>query len=166
MSKAKETVENKTSLNISMLAPKHGSRHKRKRLGFGEGSGLGKTCGKGYKGQSSRSGYGLPAGFEGGQMPIYRRLPKVGFTSRKRVMGVNTFKILNLDDLTVLAEKLNTANISVAALVEGGVINANTKVKVLAGGEKLAKKISVEVHAISESAKKAIEAAGGDVKLV
>ncbi|MBP9839189.1 MAG: 50S ribosomal protein L15, partial [Proteobacteria bacterium] len=118
------------------------------------------------KGQSSRSGYGLPAGFEGGQMPIYRRLPKVGFTSRKRVMGVNTFKILNLDDLTVLAEKLNTANISVSALVEGGVINANTKVKVLAGGEKLAKKISVEVHAISESAKKAIEAAGGDVKLV
>lgn len=158
------STENKT-VNLSSLAPKHGSRQKRKRLGFGEGSGLGKTCGKGYKGQSSRSGYGLPAGFEGGQMPIYRRLPKVGFTSRKRVLGVNTFKILNLDDLVKLAEKLNTTTISVNALVEGGVITANTKVKVL-GGSKLEKKVSVEVHAISESAKKAIEEKGGEVKLV
>ena len=173
MAKAKsESPESKSAassaiggpaLGISSLRPAKGSRHRKKRLGFGEGSGRGKTCGKGYKGQRSRSGFGLGAGFEGGQMPLHRRLPKRGFTSLKRVRGENVYTTISISDLEALAIQ---GEITLAKLGEIGLIRSRAKrVKILGGGA-LSKKLVVEAHAVSASAKLAIESAGGEVKLV
>jgi len=148
---------------LSNLSPVPGSKHRRKRLGKGEGSGKGKTCGKGGKGQTARSGFGLPAGFEGGQMPIYRRLQKRGFTSRKKLAGENVFSIVRADLLQGLAED---GIINVEILRRSGLVKSkNAKVKIL-GGVKLESKLTVEVHAVTKSAREAIEAAGGEVKLL
>lgn len=148
---------------LSNLSPVPGSKHRRKRLGKGEGSGKGKTCGKGGKGQTARSGFGLPAGFEGGQMPIHRRLPKRGFISRKKLTGVNVYSTVRVDLLDAIAEG---GVINVDILQRSGLLRSkNAKVKIL-GGAAVKGKLSVEVDAISKSAKEAIEAAGGEVKLL
>lgn len=150
------------SLNLSVLAPAQGSRHRKKRLGFGESSGLGKTCGKGHKGHRARSGYRLNPGFEGGQMPLHRRLPKVGFTSRKRTLGVNVFEVVSLTALVAAAERLEAgAKMTKQAFADLGLVSSpNALIKVLGGGA-VDKKLVVEADAFSASAKEAIEKAGG-----
>ncbi len=150
------------TVDLSDLRPAKGSRRRRKRKGIGEGSGNGKTCGKGGKGQSMRSGYSLPRGFEGGQMPLHRRLPKVGFTSRKKVLGKNVFSLISIAALQQFEAE---GEITLELLRSKGMVKAASKVKILGGGE-LTKKIVVEAHAVSASAKSAIEAAGGEVRLV
>ena len=164
MAKKEKKNSPEVEFNLSGLAPRPGARKVRKRLGIGEGSGNGKTCGKGQKGQTSRSGFGLGAGFEGGQMPIYRRLPKVGFTSRKRVMGVNQFQVIGLDDLVRLVDSGVKGDLNLAALRESGLARSKSKVKIL-GGAELKQKLVVEAHAVSASARAAIEAAGGEVRI-
>lgn len=156
--------EQKSSLNLSGLAPNKGARHRRKRLGSGEGSGLGKTCGKGQKGQKSRSGGKVARGFEGGQMPLHRRLPKVGFTSRKKVRGENVFRVVSLERLAAIDPQDGVVGIN--AFNDVGLIRAGKdRIKVLSGGE-LSAKLVVEAHAFSASAKKAIEDAGGEARVV
>lgn len=150
-------------VSLSSLSPTPGSRHKRKRLGIGEGSGHGRTCGKGEKGQKSRSGAQLPAGFEGGQMPIHRRLPKVGFTSRKRVLGKNVFSLVPLERLVELDVE---GDITLELLRERGVVRSKSRRVKILGGAEINRKIVVEAHAVSGSAKAAIEKAGGEVRLV
>ncbi len=152
-------------MELSNLGPNKGAKKKKKRLGRGESSGLGKTSGRGGKGQTARSGSGIPARFEGGQMPLYRRVPKLGFKSRKQNLGLNEFNIVNLDTL----EKFdNGATVDGDSLFGKGLkISAKKKagIKVLGRGT-LTKKLTVKVHAISESAKTKIESLGGSVELV
>lgn len=153
----------KQSLNLSKLAPAHGSRSVRKRRGLGESSGLGKTSGKGHKGHTSRSGFHHTRGFEGGQMPLHRRLPKRGFTSRKRVAGDNVFAIVSIAKLATLN---SAAPITIDLLLKSGLVRRNAdKIKIL-GSEGAIGKIVVEAHAVSAAARAAIEAAGGEVRLI
>ena len=153
-------------LNLSGLAPAEGSRHARKRLGHGSGSGLGKTCGRGMKGQKARSGASIPAGFEGGQMPIHRRLPKRGFTSRMRVRGINTYSIVSLDALAASGED----SFTVDTMRKAGLVSTKPeRVKVLGStaetGSAIDRAITVEADAISAGAREAIEKAGGTVTI-
>jgi large subunit ribosomal protein L15 len=150
-------------LGLESLAPAPGARHRRKRKGIGEGSGNGKTSGKGQKGQKSRSGASIPRGFEGGQMPMHRRLPKVGFTSRQRVLGKNIYTVLSVELLESLGidGEITLDELKARGLVKG----RNAKVKIL-GGSAVSSKIVVEAHKASASAKSAIEAAGGEIRLV
>jgi len=149
-------------MELNTLKPNVGSRHRRKRLGIGEGSGSGKTSGKGMKGQKSRTGYRSKPGFEGGQMPLYRRLPKFGFTSRKRLLGLNVFGIISVEKLG----ELDVTEITPEFLIENGLVGKSSeRVKILGGGE-LKKKLIVSAHAFSKSAKEAIEKAGGEARLV
>jgi large subunit ribosomal protein L15 len=150
------------SLSLSTLAPTKGARKRKIRVGRGESSGAGKTAGRGGKGQKGRAGATVRRGFEGGQMPLYRRVPKLGFFSRKKTLGLNRFQVVSL---TALNEFKEGALVSVAELASAGVVRKNCKVKVLATGE-ITKKISVKVHAISEGARQKIEAAGGVVELI
>jgi large subunit ribosomal protein L15 len=145
-------------MSLSNLRPATGSTKTRKRIGRGTGSGLGGTSTKGHKGQKSRSGYSKKIGFEGGQMPIQRRLPKFGFKSLNRI----EYKPINLDVLQRLAEAKNLTKIDVQALIDAGYISANHLVKIL-GNEALTSKIDVEAHAFSKSAEAAIQAIGGTV---
>jgi len=163
--KKSEKAKSVEELGLSKLAPRPGARKVRKRLGIGEGSGNGKTSGKGQKGQTSRSGFGLPGGFEGGQMPLYRRLPKVGFTSRKRVLGVNEFQVIGLDALQRLQEAGEKGELTLEVLRKSGLARAKRRVKIL-GGAELKQKVVVEAHAVSASARQAIEKAGGEVRIV
>ena len=141
-------------MDLSNLRPAEGSKHSDSfRRGRGHGSGNGKTAGKGHKGQKARSGATRP-GFEGGQMPLYRRLPKRGFTNRnsKEIVGINVSALERFDNDTV---------VTVETLLETGVIkNPRDGVKILGDGE-LTKKLTVKVDAFSEGAKAKIEAAGG-----
>lgn len=158
--------EIETSIKLSELAPVKGSKHRRKRLGFGEGSGLGKTCGKGNKGHRARSGYKSSPGFEGGQMPLHRRLPKRGFTSRKKVAGTNIFSLVSIENLNDLATRTPDSTISLAFLKsEGFLKSSKPRVKILGKGE-LKKKLVIEAHAVSEGARQSIEKAGGEVKMI
>ena len=145
-------------MNLSNLKPAAGATKTRKRIGRGTGSGLGGTSTRGHKGAKSRSGYSRKFGFEGGQMPIQRRLPKYGFKNISRV----EFKPINLDVLQSLAETKNLTKIDVQALIEAGYISAKHLVKVLGNGA-LTSKIDVEAHAFSKSAEAAIQALGGTV---
>ncbi len=145
-------------MSLSNLKPAGGSTKTRKRIGRGSGSGLGGTSTRGHKGAKSRSGYSKKIGFEGGQMPIQRRLPKFGFKNINRV----EFKAINLDVLQRLAETKNLAKIDVQTLVEAGFLSANQLVKILGNGA-LTSKIDVEAHAFSKSAEAAIQALGGTV---
>jgi large subunit ribosomal protein L15 len=147
------------ALRIGQLSPAEGSKRNRKRLGCGPGSGLGKTSGRGHKGQKSRSGSSIPAWFEGGQMPLQRRLPKRGFTNIFRVER----QILNIRDL----EKFDAnAEVNVEALLDKGIIkNLKRPVKLLGEGE-LNKPLKVIVHACSKKAKEIVEKAGGEVQIV
>ena len=146
-------------MNLSELKPAAGSTHSANfRVGRGHGSGNGKTAGKGHKGQKARSGAPRP-GFEGGQMPLYRRLPKRGFTNRntKDIVSINITELNRFEDGTV---------VTIETLVENGVIkNPKDGVKILGNGE-LTKKVNVKVNAVSESAKTKIEAAGGTVEVI
>ena len=149
-------------MNLSTLKPAEGSvKRNVKRLGRGQGSARGGTAGRGHKGAKSRSGYSAKVGFEGGQMPIQRRLPKTGFKNINRV----EFEVLNLDRLNELVEKHNITDLTLDTLRTLRVISKSDKFKILGRGE-LKVKVNVEVHAISETAKKAIEEKGGSVKLV
>lgn len=143
-------------MNLSTLQPAKGSVKQKKRLGRGPGSGSGGTASRGHKGAKSRSGYKIKTGFEGGQMPLQRRVPKFGFTSPHKV----TYNVINLDRLQILAESTNAATITPDELMKHGLVGKNDKVKILGGGE-LKSKVEVSAHAFSKSAIQAIEAAGG-----
>lgn len=143
-------------MDLSNLKPAEGSTKNKKRIGRGQGSGRGGTATRGHKGAQSRSGYSRKFGFEGGQMPLYRRVPKFGFKNinRKEYHGIN------IDTLQKLAETKKIELIDLNVLVENGLAGKNDLVKILGRGE-LKAKLEVKVHAFSESAIKAIEAQGG-----
>lgn len=147
-------------MKLHTLKPAEGSTKTNKRLGRGQGSG-GSTAGRGHKGAQSRSGYQSKSGFEGGQMPLQRRIPKFGFKNNNKIY----YKAVNLDALEGLAEKNKGGNISLQFLIESGIVSKNDKVKVLGRGE-LKSKISVEAHKFSETAVKAIEKVGGTATTV
>lgn len=146
-------------MGLDSLKPPAGARHSRKRVGRGHGSGLGKTAGKGHKGQNARSGGGVRRGFEGGQMPINRRLPKRGFTPRNRV----EVSAINLADLS----RFEAGTIvDIATLRGAGLIAKNaTIVKLLAEGD-VDRALTIRTHRISAAARAKIEAAGGTVELL
>jgi large subunit ribosomal protein L15 len=149
-----------TSIRLHNSKPRPGSRHRVKRLGCGESSGHGKTSGKGHKGQKARSGGSLRLGFEGGQMPLIRRIPKRGFNNAAFKI---TYAPVNLSDLETLFE---AGAINETGLREKGLVNGNWDgVKILGGGE-VTKKFSLTVNAISASAKEKLEKAGGSVELI
>lgn len=143
-------------MNLSNLKPAKGSTHHEKRIGRGQGSGYGGTSTRGHKGAQSRSGYSSKLGFEGGQMPLQRRLPKFGFTPLNRV----EYKPINLGVLEALAERTGTGEITVETLIEAGFVSKNARVKILGGGE-LTRSLTVTAHAFSKSAVAAIEAKEG-----
>lgn len=145
-------------MELSNLRPAEGSKHSKFRTGRGHGSGNGKTAGKGHKGQKARSGAPRP-GFEGGQMPLYRRIPKRGFHNRntKEIIGIN------IDRLEVFEDG---AAVSVETLIEKGIVkNPKDGVKILGNGE-LTKKLTVKANAFSASAKEKIEALGGPAEVI
>ena len=148
-------------MNLSSLKPAEGSVKKSKRIGRGQGSGKGGTYTRWHKGAKSRSGYSRKIGFEGGQMPLYRRVPKFGFKNINRVEYIG----INIDVLNDLATAKNITSFDVDVLKQNGLISSKDKVKVLGRGE-LTSKIDVTVHAISASARKAIEDKGGVVTLL
>ena len=143
-------------MKLHELKPAKGAVKAKRRLGRGTATGQGKTAGRGQKGQKSRSGGGVRVGFEGGQMPLARRLPKRGFKNRntKEIVGINVEALNRFED---------GAEVTIAALVESGLVsNPKDGVKILGNGE-LTKKLTVKVTAVSEGAKAKIEAAGGTV---
>ena len=142
-------------IDLSNLSPSAGATKQRKRLGRGPGSGHGKTAGRGHKGFKSRSGSGVKPGFEGGQMPLQRRLPKRGFTNPFR-------KVYALISLDQLASFDAGSIVSKETLVEAGIVQADALVKVLANG-KIDKAVTVQVDKVSKGARSLIEAAGGQV---
>lgn len=140
------------------LHPPEGSNRDRKRVGRGQGSGTGKTSGRGQKGQNSRSGGGVPAGFEGGQMPLQRRIPKRGFSNRNRV----EYQVVNVRDL----ERLDVSDVTPKVLRAGGLIRSlRLPVKILGVGD-VDRALNVSAHAFSGSARAKIEAAGGSASVV
>lgn len=143
-------------MDLSNLKPAKGSVKSRKRIARGQGSGRGGTATRGNKGAQSRSGYKSKRGFEGGQMPLLRRIPKFGFKNVNRV----EFRSINIDVIQELAEKKSLKSIDVATLYESGLISKKDKVKILGRGE-LKIKLDVKAHAFSATAIKAIEALGG-----
>jgi len=146
-------------MNLHTLKPRPGSKHRVKRLGCGESSGHGKTSGKGHKGQKARSGGSIRLGFEGGQMPLIRRMPKRGFNNAN---FKTRFAVVNLDTLNAFE---SGATVDEQTLLAAGVIRRPyDAVKVLGGGE-LTKKLTIVVNKASESAKAAIEKAGGSLTL-
>ena len=145
-------------MKLHSLKPAAGSVHKEKRIGRGEGSGRGGTSTRGHKGAQSRSGYSKKSGFEGGQMPLQRRLPKFGFNNINRV----EYKAINISTLQSLHEKTGVNEISIETLIESGLISKNDRVKILGNGS-LSAKIAVTAHAFSKSAVVAIEAQQGSV---
>jgi large subunit ribosomal protein L15 len=143
-------------MDLSNLKPAKGSTKKRKRIGRGQGSGHGGTSTRGHKGAKSRSGYSSKPGFEGGQMPLYRRVPKFGFKNINRV----EYRGINIDALQKLADKFNVSSIDFNFLIEKGLANKNDLVKILGRGE-LKSKLEIKAHAFSKTAVTAIEAIGG-----
>jgi large subunit ribosomal protein L15 len=148
-------------MDLSNLKPAKGSVKKDRRLGRGQGSGKGGTATRGHKGQKSRSGYSKTIGFEGGQMPLQRRVPKHGFKNINR----KEYKAVNLSTLEELAEKKKLKKIDVQTLVDAGLVSRNGLVKILGNG-KLTKKLEVKAHAFSASAQKAIEELEGSIEKI
>ena len=146
-------------MELNNLKPAKGSTHHDKRVGRGAGSGHGRYSTRGMKGAKSRSGYSRKLGFEGGQMPLQRRLPKFGFKNLKRV----EYKPINLSTLEELASKKELTVINVETLVAAGFISGNDRVKILGNGS-VTKALNVTAHAFSQSAEAAIVAAGGSVE--
>ncbi|WP_282918557.1 50S ribosomal protein L15 [Porphyromonas macacae] len=143
-------------MNLSTLKPAEGSVKTRKRIGRGPGSGLGGTSTRGHKGAKSRSGYKKKKGFEGGQMPIQRRLPKFGFNNINRV----EYRPINLSDLQKLVQQKGVSAISKAELVDAGLAQNKDLIKILGNGT-LTAKVEVTAHAFSKKAEEVITAAGG-----
>ncbi|MDR1180885.1 MAG: 50S ribosomal protein L15 [Bacteroidales bacterium] len=143
-------------MNLNSLKPAKGSTKKAKRIGRGEGSGKGGTSTKGHKGAQSRSGYSRKPGFEGGQMPLYRRVPKSGFKNFNRV----AYTAINLSTLQYLIDNKNVSLIDVETMRANGLIGKNDLVKILAKGT-INAKIEVKAHAFSQKAIQLIEAQGG-----
>ena len=148
-------------MKLSNLKPAEGSTHSRRRIGRGPGSGLGGTSTRGHKGAKARSGYKRKIGFEGGQMPLQRRVPKAGF---KNINHKEYFAV-NLSTLQKLAEAKGYAKIGIAELVEAGHTNGKELVKVLANGT-LTAKVDVEANAFSKAAEETIKAAGGNTTII
>lgn len=151
-------------MELGTLKAPRGAKKRRSRFGLGEGSGHGKTSGRGGKGQTARSGGGVRPGFEGGQMPLSRRLPKFGFTSRTRVLGKNVYAVVNVGDLERFPDG---AVVDYAALKSQGYAKgsyAKAGIKVLGEGT-LSKKLTVKVQAISAAARTKIEANGGSIEI-
>ena len=148
-------------MDLSNLQPAAGSNKKGKRLGRGAGSGKGGTSTRGHKGAKSRSGYSKKVGFEGGQMPLQRRVPKFGFKNRNRV----EYKAVNLDALQALVDARNLEKITIDDMIAAGLATGKQLVKVLGNGE-LKSKVEVEAHAFSKKAEEAITAAGGTIQTV
>ena len=148
-------------MELHNLQPAEGSTHNSKRVGRGYGSGKGRTSTRGHKGAKARSGYKKKIGFEGGQMPLQRRVPKFGFQNINRV----EYKAINLDVVQKLAEDKKLEKVGIAELIEAGFINKHQLVKILGNGE-LTSKVDVEAHAFSQSAEAKITEKGGNaVKL-
>lgn len=147
----------KKPLTVTDLAPARGARRVRTRVGRGLGSGLGKTSGRGHKGSGARSGYSKPLSFEGGQMPMFRRTPKSGFTPRARL----EYQPVNVGLLERFAAG---ATVDPAAMKAKGLVDGRKPVKILGDG-KLTKKLALKAHACSQAARKAIEAAGGTIEI-
>ena len=145
-------------MKLYNLKPASGSTHSRRRLGRGPGSGLGGTSTRGHKGAKARSGYKKKIGFEGGQMPLQRRLPKFGFKNINRV----EYQPVNLSTIQKLVEKTNLTKVGIEELVAARLVNAKGLVKVLGNG-KLTAKVDVVAHAFSKAAETAIQEAGGTV---
>ena len=146
-------------MKLHELKPAEGSRKERKRKGRGIGSGNGKTAGKGHKGQNARSGGGVRLGFEGGQTPLFRRLPKRGFTNINR----KDYTIVNLDTLNRFEDG---TEVTPALLIETGIVSKEQAgIKILAKGN-IEKKLTVKAHKFSSTAKEAIEAAGGTTEVI
>jgi len=145
-------------MKLHNLKPSAGATKSEKRIGRGEGSGHGGTSTRGHKGAQSRSGYSRKIGFEGGQMPLQRRLPKFGFNNINRV----EYKAINISALQVLHEKTGVSEISIETLIESGLISKNDRVKILGNGS-LSTKMTVSAHAFSKAAVAAIEAQQGTV---
>ena len=143
-------------MKLNNLKPAAGSTHSRRRLGRGPGSGLGGTSTRGHKGAKARSGYKRKIGFEGGQMPLQRRLPKFGFKNINRV----EYQVVNISSLQKLVEKMNLEKITIQDMVAAGLVSAKGLVKVLGNGT-LTAKVDVEANAFSKSAEEAIQNAGG-----
>jgi large subunit ribosomal protein L15 len=148
-------------MDLSSLKPAEGSTKSSKRFGRGQGSGRGGTSTKGHKGQQSRSGYSRKKGFEGGQMPLQRRVPKFGFTNINR----KEYKGINLSTLQYLADKKGLTVIDVDALINAGLIARKTLVKILGNGA-VTTKLQVKAHAFSKKAKEAIEALEGTAEVI
>ena len=148
-------------MELNTIQPAVGSNKKKKRIGRGPGSGKGGTSTRGHKGAKSRSGYSRKIGFEGGQMPLQRRLPKWGFKNINRV----EYKVINVADLETLAEAKNLEKIGLEELRAAGLVGKKDLVKVLANGS-LTRKIAVEANAFSAAAEKAIVEAGGSINKV
>jgi large subunit ribosomal protein L15 len=148
-------------MELSNLKPAKGSTKGKRRLGRGQGSGKGGTATRGHKGQKSRSGYSRKIGFEGGQMPLQRRVPKFGFKNINR----KEYKGINISTLQELADARKVTDIDVDLLVEAGLARKNSLVKILGNGE-LKTKLNVKAHAFSKSAVTAIEAAKGTVETI
>ncbi|MGF1534043.1 MAG: 50S ribosomal protein L15 [Bernardetiaceae bacterium] len=148
-------------MKLHSLKPAAGSRKNRKRIGRGQGSGHGGTSTRGHKGAQSRSGYSKKRGFEGGQMPLYRRIPKFGFKNPARV----AYKPINLDTLQQLAQDKNLTVIDFDILYQNGLVGKKDLVKILNRGE-LTMALEVKAHAFSESAKTTIEAQGGQTAVL
>jgi large subunit ribosomal protein L15 len=148
-------------MKLHTLTPAEGSTKNRKRIGRGTGSGRGGTSTRGHKGAKSRSGYKSKLGFEGGQMPLQRRVPKFGFKSFNRV----EFKPVNLDTLQNLSLLYNLDIINMETLVSHGIASKNDKIKILGGGE-LNSKLDISAHKFSASAIEAIEKLGGTINII
>ncbi|MBN1819424.1 MAG: 50S ribosomal protein L15 [Prolixibacteraceae bacterium] len=148
-------------MDLSNLKPAKGSVKGKKRIGRGQGSGYGGTSTRGHKGQKSRSGFSRKIGFEGGQMPLQRVVPKMGFKNRNRV----EYKAINLSTLQELAEKRNLDAIDLQTLIDAGITSKKDKVKILGDGE-LTKKLDVKANAFSKSAREAIEKINGTTEIL
>ena len=148
-------------MNLSNLKPAEGSIKHSKRIGRGAGSGKGGTATRGNKGAKARSGYHQKVGFEGGQMPLYRRVPKFGFKNINRVEYVG----INIDTLNAIAEAKNITDFDIEVLKQNGLVSGKDRVKVLGRGE-LSKAVNITAHAFSAAAKAAIEAKGGKATVI
>lgn len=148
-------------MDLSNLKPAKGSVKKNKRIGRGQGSGRGGTSTRGHKGQKSRSGYSRKIGFEGGQMPLQRRVPKFGFTNLNRT----EYKGINISTLQELAEQKKVTEIDVQTLINAGLVQKSDLIKILGNGE-LKIKLSVKAHAFSKKAQEAIEALQGTAEKI
>ncbi len=148
-------------MKLNNLKPAAGSTHSRRRIGRGTGSGLGGTSTRGHKGAKARSGYKRKIGFEGGQMPLQRRVPKGGFKN----INHKEYFVVNVSMLQSLAEAKNLTKITIADLIAAGLTNGKELVKILGDGT-LTAKVDVEANAFSKSAEEAIKAAGGNITII